>query len=325
MSSPGLHPRNKHTGRYDFKKLIACCPELESFVALNPYKELSVDFSDALAVRTLNRALLTLFYGLKFWELPADFLCPPIPGRADYIHNAADLLSSCNRGVIPCGPQVRVLDIGVGASCIYPLIGHCEYGWNFLGSDTDPAALASAKRIVDSNSELGTAIEIRRQASTDHVLQGMILPDEEFDLTLCNPPFHRSLQEAQTGSRRKWKNLGRERLSGTRGKNTSPAPLLNFGGKGGELWCPGGETEFISRIIHESAESRTQILWFTTLVSKSDALPEIYRVLKQAGVHETHTIEMSQGQKKSRIVAWTFLNTSERTRWAVRRWAKVLA
>ena len=322
----GLHPRNRHTGRYDFKKLIKSCPDLEPFVALNPYNELSVDFSDPLVVRTLNRALLKLFYNLSFWEIPADFLCPPIPGRADYIHNVADLLSSCNQGVIPRGPQVRVLDIGVGASCIYPIIGNREYGWNFLGSDIDSVALASAKLIVDSNVELADAIELRKQVSPEKVFDGLILSNEEFDLTLCNPPFHRSLEEAREGSRRKWKNLGREPDGGTRRKNVSripvsETPLFNFGGKGSELWCLGGETAFINNIIQESTEIRAKVFWFSTLVSKEDALTNIYQMLKHANVNETRTIEMSQGQKRSRIVAWTYLSTSERKSWRARRWA----
>ncbi|MCP5854081.1 RlmF-related methyltransferase, partial [Klebsiella pneumoniae] len=84
-------------------------------------------------------------------DIPADYLCPPIPGRADYIHVAADLLAEDNAGEVPKGAQVRALDIGVGVNCIYPLLGHSDYRWRFLGSDIDPVALASAKAIVQAN------------------------------------------------------------------------------------------------------------------------------------------------------------------------------
>jgi 23S rRNA (adenine1618-N6)-methyltransferase len=312
-----LHPRNKHPGRYDFKKLIADFPELKPFVTLSPHKEQTVDFADPRAIRALNRALLKSFYGLKFWEIPADYLCPPIPGRSDYIHNLADLLSSNNQGVIPRGPEIQVLDIGVGASCIYPIIGTSEYGWSFLGSDTDDAAIQSAKTIIDSNPKIAEFIKIRKQASPENILNGLILPGEEFDLTLCNPPFHKSLEDAQAGSRRKWKNLGKEPK---RGQKTTPAPLLNFGGKGGELWCPGGEVAFIGRMIEESIKIRTKVFWFSSLISKEDVLPEVYRILDRAYVTETQTIEMSQGQKKSRFVAWTFLSKAEQEKWRARRW-----
>ena len=168
MSTPqpapkqGLHPRNRHRERYEFDRLVASCPELAPYLARNPYGDVSVDFGDPAAVRVLNKALLAHFYGVVHWEIPADYLCPPIPGRADCLHHLADLLASCHGGVIPKGPEVRVLDIGTGASCIYPLLGHREYGWRFLASDIDAGALAAAQRILAANG-LGGAIELRRQ------------------------------------------------------------------------------------------------------------------------------------------------------------------
>ena len=42
----------------------------------------------------LNRAILMHHYGVKSWDIPAGYLCPPIPGRADYIHSVADLLAA---------------------------------------------------------------------------------------------------------------------------------------------------------------------------------------------------------------------------------------
>ena len=95
-----LHPRTKHRGRYDFTKLIVGCPELAEFVKPNNYGDESVDFSDPQAVKTLNKALLKFFYDVSFWEIPSNYLCPPIPGRADYIHYVADLLATGNGGEI---------------------------------------------------------------------------------------------------------------------------------------------------------------------------------------------------------------------------------
>ena len=93
-----LHVRNLHRSRYDFPQLMKTCPELAPFVSLNKYNDLSVDFSDPHAVKILNKALLKHFYGIQYWDIPQDFLCPPIPGRADYIHYLADLLSANNKG-----------------------------------------------------------------------------------------------------------------------------------------------------------------------------------------------------------------------------------
>ena len=311
QEKPGLHPRNRHRERYDFAQLTRSCPELAPFVAINAYGEASIDFSDPLAVRALNRALLAHDYGVTSWDFPPRYLCPPIPGRADYLHYLADLLASCNGGRIPCGPAVQVLDIGAGANCIYPILGNREYGWHFLGSDIDPAALALARRILASNAGLDEAIRLRRQEVPSQILKGLLRVGEVFDLSLCNPPFHASPEEAREGSQRKWRNLGLA---------AKGAPVRNFGGQGGELWCPGGESAFLRRMIEESALMPTTCLWFTTLVSKAANLPGVQRALKKAGALEVRIIPMAQGQKKSRIVAWTYLDEAQRKAWAIRRW-----
>jgi 23S rRNA (adenine1618-N6)-methyltransferase len=291
----GLHPRNRHRGRYDFAELGRSCPELTAFVRPTPYGDPSIDFADPAAVRALNRALLKHFYGVAHWDLPAGYLCPPIPGRADYLHHIADLLGAADGGRIPRGAAVRVLDIGVGANCIYPILGHREYGWRFVGSDIDPAALAVADGILRANPGLAEAIELRLQPSPGQVFQGLLREGESFALSMCNPPFHASPEEARAGTRRKLANL---RIGG-------PAKL-NFGGQGAELWCPGGEDGFVRRMIAESAQFPTRCRWFSTLVSKAANLPGLRQALRQANVREIRTLDMAQGQKQSRILAWTF-------------------
>lgn len=296
-----LHPRNLHRGRYDFRQLIAASSALAAFVSLNAHGDPSVDFSDPAAVKALNRALLIAFYGVKAWDIPEGYLCPPIPGRADYLHYLADLLARSNGGTVP--GNARVLDIGTGANCIYPLIGHSVYGWHFVGSDIDPRALVNAQRIVDANPGMTASIALRLQTSPEAIFQGVVQPGELFDLTLCNPPFHASLSDAKAGTQRKWKNLGKAHLK---------TSLLNFGGQGAELWCKGGEEAFICRMIAESVHCSANARWFTTLVSKSATLPAVYRALNQAAVRDQRMIEMAQGKKKSRIVAWTFLDEKQR-------------
>lgn len=302
-----LHPRNLHRGRYDFAQLIASSPELAAFVALNEYGNESVNFADPAAVKALNSALLLHYYGIKNWDIPAQYLCPPIPGRADYIHYLADLLSESNGGEIPRGKSVRALDIGVGANCIYPLIGHAAYGWQFVGTDVDATALHNAQQILDAN-QLNDAIELRLQKSSSAIFSDVTYADEYFDLTLCNPPFHASLAEARHGAQRKWKNLGKEN---DKRKN----PVLNFGGQSMELCCDGGEEAFVTRMIEESESGKNNCLWFTTLISKSATLPHVYRKLKYSGAKDNRTIEMSQGQKKSRILAWTFMDKDQQREW----------
>lgn len=310
QAKPGLHPRNRHRGLYDFTRLVAVCPELARFVAPNAHGDLSIDFAKAQAVRALNRALLQDGYGVCGWDIPPAYLCPPIPGRADYLHVIADLLAADNGGVIARGAAVRGLDIGVGANGVYPLIGHSEYGWSFVGSDIDPLALASLQRVIDANAGLGEFIELRLQSSPEKIFSGVLQGDEVFDFTLCNPPFHASLDEAQDGSARKWRNLGK--LTTGKSARLHDAPHLNFGGQGAELWCPGGELAFVRRMIDESSAYQARCWWFTTLVSKATSLPAFYAALRQAGGREWKTFDMAQGQKKSRVLAWSFFSAAQR-------------
>lgn len=298
-AAPTLHPRNRHRGRYDFAALVQRAPELARFLRPAPHGDRTIDFADPAAVLALNRALLLTHYGLDDWFLPPGFLCPPIPGRADYIHHAADLLASTNNGVVPRGSEISALDLGTGANLIYPILGRAEYGWRFVASDIDPAALRNAERLLAANRLLAGRVELRRQTDRAALLRGVISPGERFDLTLCNPPFHASATAAAAGSARKTRNLGAARSDERR------APL-NFGGRPAELWCPGGEVGFLSRLIAESAEFRSQVRWFTSLVSSRDSLPPLRRALAAVHPAEIRVVDMAQGQKRSRLLAWTF-------------------
>ncbi|MDX1302842.1 23S rRNA (adenine(1618)-N(6))-methyltransferase RlmF [Photobacterium sp.] len=327
----GLHPRNPHRQRYDFGVLIASCSELAPFVAENPFGDLSIDFANPDAVKMLNKSLLRHFYQVDNWDIPSGYLCPPIPGRADYIHHIADLLADSNGGEIPRGKGISGLDIGIGANCVYPIIGHRVYGWRFVGADIDPISIKSAKFMVESNRSLAGNIKCRLQKSPDNIFTGMINTDDIFDFTLCNPPFHGSLEEAMAGSERKQRNLSANanKKSGKKGVNPIASvrpdkgkPVLNFGGQKAELWCPGGEIAFVKRMIKQSGEMPESCFWYTTLVSKKDNLPAIYKALKYANAVDVRTIDMAQGQKTSRMIAWTFLTREQQVEWREHRWNK---
>ncbi|TVT39094.1 23S rRNA (adenine(1618)-N(6))-methyltransferase RlmF [Hymenobacter setariae] len=315
-SKTPLHPRNRHRERYNFDQLTKTSPPLAAFVHVNQFGNASIDFANPEAVKALNQALLKQFYGIAHWDIPAGYLCPPIPGRADYLHYVADLLADSNGGVLPRGKGISVLDIGVGANCIYPIIGHQEYGWRFVGSETDPVALRAARNIVSANDALAGSIDCRNQPDANHMLAGIPKRGEVFDATICNPPFYASLAEATAGSQRKTTNLG-----GRKAGRPAP-PVRNFGGQASELWYPGGEEAFVRQLVKESQAQPTTSFWFTTLVSQSHTLPGIYKELQWAEAVEVKTIDMAQGQKKSRLVAWTFLTPEQQAAWREKRWAK---
>lgn len=306
-----LHPRSLHLGRYDLEALSASLPALKDFLFTNEFGVQTLDFANPKAVKALNQSLLSHFYKVDFWDIPAGFLCPPIPGRADYLHYLADLLAQSNEGKLPKPTHIRALDIGTGANLIYPLLGAAIYGWTFVGSELNPMALHAAKSNLDNNPNFREKIALRQQSNPESIFEGIIQADEFFDLTLCNPPFHESAQAAQEGSQRKVRNLT--------GKAVLKAEL-NFGGQASELWTAGGELGFIRKMILESSRFKNQVFWFTTLVSKSENLKPIESFLKNAGVVAQKTIPMSQGNKQSRFVAWTFLNSKQQEAWRTYRW-----
>ncbi len=308
-----LHARNKNRERYDLAALSAAVPELSDHVIVNDLGAGSIDFSDPRSVKLLNKALLAHYYGIKNWDFPDGNLCPPIPGRADYIHYIADLVGATNGGTIPTGDKVTCLDIGVGASCIYPIIGVTEYGWRFIGSDIDPRSIALAENIIRSNQTLHGRVELRLQKDPKAIFQGILSKKERIDMTLCNPPFHASLEEALKGTRRKIQNLSGKKVK---------TPELNFSGISNELIHEGGEYGFIQNMIRESRTFSKSCMWFSTLVSKHSDLKGIHRLLDERGAGQVKTISMGTGNKISRIVAWTFLSSEEQKEWKETRWKK---
>jgi 23S rRNA (adenine1618-N6)-methyltransferase len=221
-----LHTRNKNRERYDLNALTTAVPELLQHVKPNKFGDDSVDFANPVAVKLLNRALLNHYYGIQHWEFPAENLVPPIPGRADYIHYMADVLTESNFGRVPPAARITALDIGTGASCIYPIVGVTEYGWNFIATDIDAKSLASAQHIIDANAALKDKIQCRLQGNSKQFFQGIIGTEDRVDVTVCNPPFHASAEVAQKGTARKVQNLS--------GKRTK-TPDLNFAGISNEL------------------------------------------------------------------------------------------
>ena len=306
-----LHPRNSHRERYDFPSLISSRPELAEFVAENQYGDLSIDFADPKAVKELNRALLKYFYKISEWNIPDGYLCPPIPGRADYLHHVADLLAQSNGQKLQKGEDIKVLDIGTGANCIYPMLGNSIYNWNFVGSEIDEKALDSAQENLYANPQFRGKISLRLQENSKEILAGIIKSEDVFDAVICNPPFHESQAAAEAASTRKVKNL-----KGKVGKKIT----LNFGGQSNELWCEGGESAFIQKMIRESITFKYNCFWFTAIVSKEEHVRELILALKKARVSDRKIYDMTLGNKKSRFIAWTFLNPEQQENWRKRRW-----
>ena len=297
-----LHPKNKNREQYKIEELLLVIPELKDHIKKNKLGEDSIHFSDPVAIKLLNKALLSHYYGIQKWEFPDTNLCPPIPGRADYIHYMSDLLN--NNDNITC------LDIGVGASCIYPILGVSEYNWNFIASEVNTEAITIAKKIIKDNPSLKGKVKFRIQKDENNIFKGIIKPKDKIDLSICNPPFHSSKKEALKGSMRKIRNL-----SGERSKKIQ----LNFSGVANELIYKGGEYQFIKNMIEESVLYSNNCLWFTTLVSKEKNLKSIYKLLEDIKAKEVKTLNIGTSNKKSRIVVWTFQTKEEQKNWKINK------
>jgi len=298
-SNESLHPNNKHQKGYNFDELCEVYTELKEFVFVNNYGNETIDFANPKAVKAINTALLFKFYKINFWDFPDDNLCPPIPGRVDYVHHLADLLQASG-----IEKNAKVLDIGMGASCIYPLLGNAVYGWQFVGTDIDKKSIDRAQQILKKN-KLVEFIELKQQLDSTHIFEGILTSSDKITASMCNPPFYRSQEEAMEANARKLEGLGISDDVATR----------NFSGKQQELWYKGGEKAFVHTYLYESSKFKTQCFWYSTLVSKKGNLESIYDSLKKLGATNVKTIPMHQGNKITRIVAWTFLNDEEQKDW----------
>ena len=294
-----MHKNNKHKKSYDFNKLIETIPELKQFVFTNKYNSITIDFANPEAVKLLNKALLITYYSVDYWEFPDGHLCPPIPGRIDYIHHLADLLKPYN-----LNNSVKVLDVGTGATCIYPLLGFAEYKWHFVATDVDAVALKNAQMIIDNNN-LSPTVELRLQPNKSHILKGIINPTDAFTVSMCNPPFYKNEKEATDATTKKLKGL----------KKAMETPVRNFSGTASELWFQGGEKAFLHTYLYESSLFKTHCFWFTSLVSNKDLVKSMQKSLKKLGATKVKVINMQQGHKISRIVAWTFLTIAQQKDW----------
>jgi 23S rRNA (adenine1618-N6)-methyltransferase len=284
MKEKNLHPRNKFNKGYNFDELIKINPKLETYVAKNQFDVITIDFSIPEAVKELNKALLFSYDKISVWDFSDKNLCPPIPGRLDYIHYLADLISTDS--------TIKILDIGTGATCIYPILGVAEYDWDFVASDIDLDSLDTAQDIIEDNN-LGSKIELRQQIDENNILKGILKDEDSFSAVMCNPPFFKSGEEAQGANKRKNRNLGNN-------------PVRNFSGNNNELWYVGGEKAFLHNYLYESSLFKEKSTWFTSLVSKKENIVSLQKSSAKLGAIEFKVIPMHQGNKVTRIVCWRF-------------------
>jgi 23S rRNA (adenine1618-N6)-methyltransferase len=296
-----LHKNNTHKSGYNFKILVYAYPKLQPFVFVNKYDTQTIDFANPDAVKALNTALLFAHYNISYWGFSEVNLCPPIPSRVDYIHYLADLLNDSG-----LHKSINVLDIGTGATCIYPLLGNAKYGWNFIGSEIDKLSLKNAQKIIDKN-KLNQHIELRLQVDSSSILNGILKSSEKNSACMCNPPFFKDETEAYIATTRKLKGLG----------NQNDNIIRNFSGTANELWYKGGEKAFLHNYLYQSSLFKQNCFWYTSLVSSKKLVKSMKISLEKLKATNIKIIQMTQGNKTSRVVAWTFLTQEEQKQWVL--------
>lgn len=129
------------------------------------------DFSIAL-----TKALLHIHWGLTLTHLPLHHLCPPVPNRYFYVNwiqrDLLPLLASANYFQPIRFLQKTGLDIGTGATAIYPLLfvssssAASAQPYRIFATDVDPESVQLAASNVHSN-HLESSIQIHQVAPTD--------------------------------------------------------------------------------------------------------------------------------------------------------------
>ncbi|XP_067864452.1 RNA N6-adenosine-methyltransferase mettl16 [Heptranchias perlo] len=282
-----MHPRNRYKDKPpDFTYLASKYTEFQQHVHTNLTGKVSLNFKDPEAVRALTCTLLKEDFGLTI-DIPLERLIPTVPLRLNYIHWVEDLIG----GGTDKSKLIRGIDIGTGASCIYPLLGATMNGWFFLATEVDDMCFNYAKKNVEQNhlSDLIKVVKVPQKT----LLMDALKEESEivYDFCMCNPPFFANQLEAK----------------GVNSRNPSrpPPSSVNTGGIT-EIMAEGGELEFVKRIIHDSLQLKKRLRWYSCMLGKKCSLAPLKEELRQQGVPKVTHTEFCQGRTMRWALAWSF-------------------
>ncbi|KAJ8275499.1 hypothetical protein COCON_G00072510 [Conger conger] len=281
-----MHPRNRYKDKPpDFAYLASKYPEFQQHVHTNLTGRVGLNFKDPGAVRALTCTLLKEDFGLSI-QIPLERLIPTVPLRLNYIHWVEDLTG----GPGPGGAR-RGIDIGTGASCIYPLLGASMNGWSFLATEVDDICFNFAKKNVENNglSDLIKVVKVPQKTLLMDALKEE--PALLYDFCMCNPPFFSNQLEAKGVN--------------SRSSRRAPPSSVNTGGVT-EIMAEGGELEFVKRIIHDSLQLRGRLRWYSCMLGKKCSLAPLKEELRKHGVPKVTHSEFCQGRTMRWALAWSF-------------------
>ncbi|KAJ7031987.1 S-adenosyl-L-methionine dependent methyltransferase [Mycena alexandri] len=298
-----MHPRNPYLIPPDFRELAEAYPPLQACL-ISHSGGFSIDFKSEVSQRRLTEALLHRDFGISL-DLPLNRLCPPVssineplpkckirmhikvPNRLNYILWIEDLLRATN--FIGSNP-IQGLDIGTGASAIYPLLS-CKLNptWAFVATDVDELSLTTARSNVERN---GLAERIRVFQTAPEALIFAPLhedPMSKSDFTMCNPPFYSSHEDVTASAD---------------AKEFEPNAVCT--GADVEMITPGGESSFVCRMVDESVELGERCGWYTSMLGKMSSLTQVIGVIRGHSIENYGVTEFVQGSTRRWAVVWSF-------------------
>lgn len=278
-----MHPRNIYKQPPNFKQLAIDFPEFRKYSTQDISGKVTIDFKNVEALRVLTCTLLKKDFGLSV-EIPANKLIPTVPLRLNYILWIEDLLNLADRF-----HNIKGIDIGTGASCVYPLLGAKKNNWSMVATEIDDESIKYARENVIRNNleSLITVVKV----SKDSLLSGV---EGDFDFCMCNPPFFSNVQELQPGFKAR--------------KLDRPRPKNAFCASVDEVVAKGGEVDYISKLIKESHVLGARIKIYSTMIGHKSSLPPLKKQLRDVGVVSFKQTEFCQGHTTRWGLAWTFID-----------------
>ncbi|RUS22262.1 hypothetical protein BC937DRAFT_89865 [Endogone sp. FLAS-F59071] len=317
-----MHNRNMYkTNPPDFAALADQFETFRPHVKFGRDSKPYIDFKNAEAVRELTYCLLRRDFSIEL-SIPLDTLCPTIPNRLNYILWLEDLIQNDPN----ITPIVRGIDIGTGASCIYPLLG-CTTNkcWTFLATDIDDRSLACARANVTRNG-LDDRIRLYLNKDPEKVLpldeseselEGL---DTEVHLLHVQSAFLRELRTNRGGGEQQGAaTIGGLHGNGERNDHSRWGVSVHYADCARELDAEGagevGEYELELSCLSSAfrreinVSGQTQTFFFSRLVSQLVHFHD--RAARDTGqgrgrTEEAQVTEFCQGRTRRWGIGWSF-------------------
>lgn len=281
-----MHPRNKYKKGPNFKQLAVYYPKFRKVAATDLTGKVHIDFKDEETLRVLTEILLQHDFDLTV-NIPPNKLVPTLPLRLNYVLWIEDLMTHASFKEMA---NVKGIDIGTGAVCIYPLLLAKIYGCHMLGTEIDETSIEVALENVKNNN-LQNLIKVIK-VDKDKILQGTIEDNETFHFVMCNPPFFETEESS-------------DKVIKQQPPRNAPTGNLK------ELSIEGGEKSFITKMMEESIQIGEKIKIYTTMLGRKSSLLYFLKLLKKYGISNFTWTEFCQGYTKRWGLAWSFLSIDE--------------